>query len=230
MIKAIAVDDEPLALRIIAQHAAEVSFISLQQTFTDASAAADYLSQHKTDVLFVDIRMPDINGLQLAQLFKQSVQVVFTTAYPDYAVQGFELEATDYLLKPISLIRFLQACRKVQNNLQRVQTRREEVFLKESGEWIKVSPDTVVYAEAKGNYLKLVTADSEYLLRMTFEEVNEKLGRNYLRVHKSFIINPTYIDRIENHQVTLGINKIPVGMGYRQQMLESLGLKANTKS
>lgn len=229
MIKAIAVDDEPLALRIIEQHAAAVSFVSLQHTFTDASAAADYLSRHKADVLFVDIRMPDINGLQLAQLFKQSVQVVFTTAYPDYAVQGFELEATDYLLKPISLIRFLQACRKVQNNIQRVPADREEVFLKESGEWIKVNPDNVVYAEAKGNYLKLVTADSEYLLRMTFDELNEKLSRSYLRVHKSFIINPTYIDRIENHQVTLGINKIPVGTGYRQQMLEALGLKPNSR-
>lgn len=225
MIKAIAVDDEPLALRIIEQHAEAVSFLSLQQTFTDASSAADYLSRHNADALFVDIRMPDINGLQLAQLFKQSVQVVFTTAYPDYAVQGFELDATDYLLKPISLIRFLQACRKVQSNLQRIPTDREEVFLKESGEWIKVNPDNVVYAEAKGNYLKLVTADSEYLLRMTFDELNEKLGRTYLRVHKSFIINPTFIDRIENHQVTLGINKIPVGTSYRQQMLASLGLK-----
>lgn len=225
MIKAIAVDDEPLALDIIKQHAAGVSFIHLQQTFTDTTAAAAWLSQHKADVLFVDIRMPDIDGLQLAALFRQSVQVVFTTAYPDYAIHGFELEATDYLLKPISQIRFLQACRKVQDKIQHTHQGNGEVFLKEGTEWIKIIPAQVQYAEAKGNYLKLVTADREYLLRMTFAEMAVKMNYSYLRVHKSFMVNPALLDRIEHHSITIGINKIPVGTGYRQQMLAALGLK-----
>lgn len=225
MIKAIAVDDEPPALDVIQQHASGVSFIHLVQTFTDAATAATWLSQHKVDVLFVDIRMPDINGLELASLIRQSVQVVFTTAYPDYAVQGFELDATDYLLKPISQIRFLQACRKVQDKIQHTKHGDGEVFLKDGTEWIKIIPTQVQYAEAKGNYLKLVTADKEYLLRMTFAELETKMNYNYLRVHKSFMVNPAWLDRIEHHSVTIGISKIPVGTAYRQQMLAALGLK-----
>lgn len=225
MIKAIAVDDEPPALDVIQQHAAGVSFIHLVQTFTDAAAAAAWLSQHRVDVLFVDIRMPDINGLQLALLYRQSVQVVFTTAYPGYAVQGFELDATDYLLKPISQIRFLQACRKVQDKMQYSRQGDGEVFLKEGTEWIKIIPAQVQYAEAKGNYLKLVMVDKEYLLRMTFAELEAKMNYSYLRVHKSFMVNPAMLDRIEYHTVTIGINKIPVGTAYRLQMLAALGLK-----
>lgn len=223
MINAIAIDDEPLALSILQQHAAQVAFLNLQLVFTDGVEASGYLAQHTVDMVFLDIKMPDIDGLELAALLGKSVQVVFTTAYPDHAVRGFELQATDYLLKPISLVRFLQSCRRVQDKLQQRKA-EDEVFLKENGEWVKIKPAEVLYAEAKGNYMKIVTARDEYLLRMTFAEIQEKLKYTYLRVHKSFAVNPAYINRIELHQLTIGIIKIPVGAGYRNSLLQALGL------
>lgn len=222
MITAIAIDDEPLALEVLERHAAAISFLQLQQTFTDAVMAMKYLADNKVDVLFVDIKMPDITGLELAELYRNSTQIVFTTAYPEYAVNGFDLEATDYLLKPVSLARLLQACNKVLQQQQ--QLRSDEVFIRDNNEWIKIVPSQVLYAEAKGNYLKVVTGSEEYMLRMTFDELNNKLESDFLRVHKSYAVNPACIDRIEYHQLTIGIVKVPVGNSYRSNMMKSLGL------
>lgn len=229
IVNAIAIDDEPLALQVIEGHAKHISFLNLQQVFTDAFSAIAWLAKNKTDVLFVDIKMPDIDGLQLAELFRQSVQIVFTTAYPHYAVKGFDLQATDYLLKPIPLLRFLQACQKVQDkdNLHNVANADAEAFVKEGSEWIKINPAQVLYAEAKGNYLKIVTSTKEYLLRMTFSEMQDRLKYPFLRIHKSYAVNARLIDRIEPHQVTIGHDNIPVGAAYRYEMLNTLGLKSN---
>lgn len=196
-ITAIAIDDEPLALEIIKCHAAEVSFLDLKAVFTAPQAAIAYLSQNHVDVLFADIRMPDMSGLELAGLYNRQMQTVFTTAYPEYAVQGFEIDATDYLLKPVSLLRFLQACNKAMEKIK--HTAATEVFLKDGTEWIKIKPADIKYAEAQGNYIKLVTTANDILLRMSFSELEEKLKGNYLRAHKSYMVNPAYIDRIEHH-------------------------------
>ncbi len=223
MISAIAIDDEPLALQIIEEHAAQVQFLNLKGCFTNAVDAIQYLSANAVDVIFADIQMPDITGLQIAGQYSKEIQVVFTTAYPDYAIQGFELDVTDYLLKPISLLRFLQACQKVQQRKQ-PQTKHEDLFFKDGAEFVKVKPDEIQYAEAQGNYIKLVTTAEEHLLRMTFAELEEKLPAQLIRIHKSYAVNPSRIDRIETHQVTIGTAKIPVGNNYRKDMVTGLGL------
>lgn len=222
MISAIAIDDEPLALQIIKEHAAQVKFLQLEEHFTNAADAVQYLNDHKVDVVFADIQMPDITGLQIAAQYNKQVQIVFTTAHPDYALQGFELDVTDYLLKPISLLRFLQACQKVKLR-KRPEAGSAELFFKEGTEFIKIVPDEVHYAVSQGNYIKLVTTDSEHLLRLTFAELSEKLPQ-LIRVHKSYAVHPSKIDRIEVHQITVGTIKIPVGSNYRNIMMEGLGL------
>ena len=223
MISAIAIDDEPLALQIIEEHAAQVQFLQLKASFTNAVDAIQYLSANNVDVVFADIQMPDITGLQIAKEYSKSIQVVFTTAYPEYALQGFELNVTDYLLKPISLLRFLQACQKVSDRKQPVN-KTNELFFKDASEYVKVIPDEIQYAEAQGNYIKLVTTAKEHLLRLTFAELEEKLAGRLIRIHKSYAVNPSKIDRIETHQVTIGTNKIPVGSNYRKEMMAGLGL------
>ena len=222
-ISAIAVDDEPLALKVIEQHASNVSYLDFKASFTNTADAVAYLSMNEVDVIFLDIKMPDVSGLEMAAMVAGRAQVVFTTAYPDYAVDGFEMNAVDYLLKPVSLLRFVKACERVR---QRNETAElpTEVFLKDGGEWIKVTPGKVKYAEAQGNYIRLVTDAGSRLLRMSFSDLIEKLNGNYIRVHKSYMVNPVYIDRIEVHQLTIGADKIPVGASFRKDMLSSLGL------
>ena len=222
-ISAIAVDDEPLALKVIEQHASNVAYVDLKACFTNTADAVAYLSMNEVDVIFLDIKMPDVSGLEMAAMVAGRAQVVFTTAYPDYAVDGFEMNAVDYLLKPVSLLRFVKACERVR---QRNETAElpTEVFLKDGGEWIKVTPGKVKYAEAQGNYIRLVTDAGSRLLRMSFSDLIEKLNGNYIRVHKSYMVNPVYIDRIEVHQLTIGADKIPVGASFRKDMLSSLGL------
>lgn len=222
-ISAIVVDDEPLALKIIQQHAANVANVDLYACFSNTADAIAYLSTNVVDVVFLDIKMPDVSGLEIAAIIGDKAHVVFTTAYPDFAVDGFEMNAADYLLKPVSLLRFVKACDRVRQRIDN-NAKPTEVFLKDGSEWIKVDPAKMKYAEAQGNYLKLVTDEGSCLLRMSFSELIEKLNGNYIRVHKSYVVNPVYIDRIEVHQLTIGADKIPVGASYRKGMLQSLGL------
>lgn len=224
VLSAIAIDDEPLALQVLEKHAAEVSFLQLQQTFTDVADVINFLSVNKVDLLFADIKMPGISGLQLAETYKKDTQVIFTTAYSEYAVQGFDMAVTDYLLKPISLIRFLQACRKAQQNKAGV-AKNEEIFIRNSNDWVKIIPSQVMYAEAKGNYMKVITSADEHLLRMTFSDLKDKFP-GLLRVHKSYVVNPAFINRIEQHQLTIGFSKIPVGTAFRSNMMKLLGLNS----
>ena len=226
MIHAIAIDDEPLALEVLAGHARQLDFLLLDKTFTNAAEGIDHLQKNKTDVLFLDIKMPDKNGLDIAAQLSKTLHIIFTTAYAEYAVNGFELNATDYLLKPISLTRFVQACNKVKERLVH-GTEEKELFFKDSGTWHKVLPKQLLYIESQGNYLKIVTKDRNFLIRQTLYELEQNLPDYFVKTHKSFIINTRKIDRMELHQLTIGFSNIPVSEHYRKYLFNILGLKNN---
>ncbi|RTQ50306.1 response regulator transcription factor [Hymenobacter gummosus] len=223
--RAIAIDDEPVALEVVRALAAKVPFVALQATFTDAFQGLAYLQQEPVDLLFVDINMPDISGLELVGSLPQKPLVIFTTAYAEHAVSGFELDAVDYLLKPFSLARFVKACNKAHELLQ---LRRQSsapvpppapvvdyLFLKTGYEQVKVRFDDILYLEAAGNYITFVLTGQRLLTRMTFHEVQELLPRGqFIRIHRSYIVARHRIDRIERHQVRVGAANLPVGASY----------------
>ncbi len=223
MLHAIAIDDEPLALEVLKGHARQLDFILLEKTFTNALKGLEYLQNNKADLLFLDIKMPDKNGLDVATLLPKNLQVIFTTAYAQYAVNGFELNATDYLLKPISLTRFTQACNKARK--QQENTKEQELIIKDNGVWHKIPVDQVLYIESQGNYLKLVTKNRNYLVRQTLYELEKQLPGYFAKAHKSFVINTRQIDRIEPQQVTIGFTAIPVSETYKKELFNVLGLK-----
>ncbi len=224
MLHAVAIDDEPLALDVLTNHARELDFIRLERTFTNASEGLEYLRRNKTDLLFLDINMPDRNGLDIAAQLPSHLQLIFTTAYAEHAVHGFELNATDYLLKPVSLARFTQACQKARQQLEN-GIEKEELFIKESGIWYKIRIQELLYIESQGNYLKLVTKNRGYLVRHTLHEFEQQLPASFGRTHKSFIVNTRNIDRVEPEQVAIGAVVIPVSAGYKKEFFNKLGLK-----
>ncbi|SFC02186.1 DNA-binding response regulator, LytR/AlgR family [Parapedobacter composti] len=217
MITAIAIDDEPIALDVVANHAAKVPFLELKATFTNAFEAMDYLRQHPVDLLFLDIKMPDISGIEFFRSLSKKPLVIFTTAYSEHAVAGFELDAVDYLLKPFSLARFLKACNKAQEWLQlrSSETKPQYVFIKTGYEQVKVVFDDIDYLEATGNYVNFVLGHRHILSRMTITECETLLpAERFARIHRSFIVSIAKIEKMERHQLTVNGSFLPIGASY----------------
>ena len=219
---AIAIDDEPMALEVVRSLAAKVPYLDLKASFTDAFKALEYLQHEPVDLLFLDIKMPDISGLEFVTSLHKKPLVIFTTAYSEHAVISFELDAIDYLLKPFSLARFVKACNKAQELLQlRSQTvaPKDYLFLKTGYEQVKVHYDEILYLEAAGNYITFVLETKKLLSRMTINEITEQLPpEKFTRVHRSYIVANDKIEKIERHQVQVKGNFVPVGASYMQQL------------
>jgi len=225
--KAIAIDDEPLALEIVKSHAAKLPWLKLEACFTDAFKALEYLQNNQVDLIFLDIKMPDINGLDfLAGLHSKPI-VIFTTAYSEHAVKSFDLDAVDYLLKPFSLSRFIKACSKALElyNARKGKEETDHCFIKTGYEQVKLFFDQILYVSAEGNYLNFVTTDKKILSRMTMAEGEQLLPEDiFVRIHRSFIVNKKKIDVIERNQINIAGFQIPVGDAFRQAV-QGLGIK-----
>ena len=217
MITAIAIDDEPVALEVVRSHAAKVPFLDLQATFTNAFQAMDYLRQYPVDLLFLDIKMPDISGIEFFRSLSRKALVVFTTDYSEHAVAGFELDAVDYLLKPLSLPRFLKTCNKVQEwlVLRNNGSKREHIFVKTGYDQVKVDFHAIDYLEATGNYVNFVMGDHHVLSRMTISECEALLPTDrFARIHRSFIAAVGKVEKIERHRLTVNGSTLPIGASY----------------
>ena len=224
MIHAIAIDDEPLALEVLQHHAAKIDFITLEHTFTDCAEGIAYVMEHKPDALFLDINMPDHNGMDIAPGLSAGVQIVFTTAYAEHAATGFELDATDYLLKPIPFARFEQACYKIVH--RRATYGARYILVKEKGMWNKIMLCDVLFIEAKGNYLQLVTHAGRHLVRRTMQEMINELPSWFCRAHKSYIVNMDAVSSVAADQVVAGGHAIPLSPAYKADVYNRAGIEA----
>lgn len=223
--KAIAVDDEPIALGVIESHASKVPFLELKASFTDAFKAMDYLQKESIDLVFLDIKMPDISGIDFYHSLNKKPLLIFTTAYSEHAVTSFEMDAVDYLLKPFSLSRFAKACNKAYElyNFRGTAPAPDYCYLKTGYEQVKVFFDDILYLEAAGNYITFALKDKNILSRLTFGEAMALLPPlNFVRIHRSFMVAVNKIDKVERHQVTLGKTTIPVGEAYSQDLTAAL--------
>ncbi|WP_205601693.1 LytR/AlgR family response regulator transcription factor [Sphingobacterium sp. xlx-130] len=215
MIKAIAIDDEPIALDIIKNYAAKVSFLQLDATFVNAFEAIEHLNKNEVDLLFLDIRMPDISGIDFYDSLVRKPILVFTTAYSEHAITGFEMEALDYLLKPFTFSRFLKTCNKAYDTLQSKRKTPTHIYIKDSHNIVKLDFDEILFIEATGNYMKYVLQTTEILARSTIKEVMEQLPSEvFQQVHRSFIVNLEKISKIERHQLSIASHVIPVSASY----------------
>ncbi len=222
---AIAIDDEPIALDVIRAHAAMVPFIELRETFTNAFEALSYLQKNKTDLIFLDIKMPDISGIDFLNSINNAPMVIFTTAYSEHAVQSFELDAVDYLLKPFSLPRFLKACNKVYElyslrNRSQADEPPPSIFIKDGYEQIKVRLGDILFIEAAGNYAKIFLQDDTSLsTRITITDMQLMLPANkFIRTHRAFIVARDKVSKFDKTQININEHIIPIGATYSQCM------------
>ncbi|MFC4212933.1 LytR/AlgR family response regulator transcription factor [Pedobacter lithocola] len=221
---AIAIDDEPIALEIIRSHASKVPFIELSAAFTNAFEAITYLQQNKIDLIFLDIKMPDISGIDFLRSLSKPPMVIFTTAYTEHAVQSFELDAVDYLLKPFSLSRFLKACNKVHElynfRNQRAETKSEYIFIKDGYEQVKVELNEILFVEASGNYTQIQLKDKLLSSRITINDLAELLPKtDFIRCHRAFIVAKNKITKFDRSQIFIGDKVIPIGATYNNLQL-----------
>jgi DNA-binding LytR/AlgR family response regulator len=223
MLTAIAIDDEPQALQVVQLLAAKVPFLELQATFTNAFTALAYLQTHPVDVLFVDIKMPDMTGVELVQGLPRVPLLIFTTAYSEYAVQGFELDAVDYLLKPFSLARFAKACAKaLERQPARILASSPAILVKTGYEEERLLLQDILYVEADGNYLTYVLPARRVLTRQTLAEALRQLpAQHFVRVHRSYIVALNKVEKIARHELTVAGSSIPIGASY-ESMLPAL--------
>ncbi|WP_428653201.1 LytR/AlgR family response regulator transcription factor [Runella sp.] len=221
---AIAIDDEPASLEVLRRHAEKVPFISLVQTFVSTAEALVFLNQHSVDVLFLDVQMPDMLGTEFARLLKtDKTQVIFVTAYAEYAVEGFALHALDYLLKPVEFGRFLQACNRALSQHSKQTGESSSIFVKDGYDWVRVTIDEILYIQSDTNLLFIHERTRKITTRMTLNEMLTQLPTDkFLRIHKSYLVALKAIQKMERHQVTVGNVAIPLAGSYKAALEERL--------
>lgn len=222
-LQAIAIDDEPIALEVVKNLLEEIPFIQLMGCFTKAIEAISFLQDNSIQLIFLDIKMPGLSGIEFIRSLQNPPMVIFTTAYSEHAVQSFELDAIDYLLKPFSFSRLLKACNKAfelhqmkGNNKQVVSEPLPVIFIKSGFEQIRIDLADLRYAESIGNYMKLhLNEQPPVMSRLTTSEAEALLPVNvFIRVHRSFIVAKEKITKVDKRSVWLNETEIPIGPSY----------------
>jgi two-component system LytT family response regulator len=221
MIRAIALDDEEPALRVIDALCQKTEGqIRLEKTFTQPVEAIKYLKKFPVDLIFLDINMPGISGVEFAKQLDPGIMIVFSTAYSEYAVEGFNLQAIDYLMKPIAYDRFLQAVNKAKQQMENQLVSNEKPYLSVRANYslLRIYTENILYIEGMDDYLKIHVKDQRpIVVRMTMKSVEEKLpSKEFVRVHRSFIVPLSRIDKIRNKIIHLQDVEIPIGNKYEE--------------
>lgn len=225
-LKCIVVDDEPMALKLMESYVDKTPFLSLEKTCSSGFQVLDYLNTNRVDVIFLDIQMPGLNGVELSKILPSNTRVIFTTAFNEYAVQGFKVEALDYLLKPISYEEFLVSANKAKEwflLLEKSKSAQQPdlpgfIFIKSDYKQIKIKLDDILYVEGLKDYVKVwvTTQDKPFLTLMTLKKMESQLGTSkFMRIHRSFIIALHKIDEIERNQVIINKKRITISEPYR---------------
>ena len=230
MLKAIAIDDEPIALEIVKALAAKVPFVEIVGVYTDAYEGMKRLQQDRIDLIFLDIKMPDISGIEFIRSIPHPPMVIFTTAYSEHAVQSFELDAIDYLLKPFSATRFLKACNKAYElYLLKRQSAGgaaspDHVFIKSGYGQVRVKLDDILYVQSTGNYMQFVLTEEKLLSRLTMTEAEALLpSPAFIRVHRSYLVASGKVSKVERDTLWIGDKELPIGAGYAREIAKITG-------
>jgi len=240
-INCIAVDDEPLALEIIKEYCAKVPFLNLMQAFDNAIDTMEYLRNNRVDLIFLDIQMEDLTGIQLLTALNVKPYVIMTTAYDNYALQGFDLDVTDYLLKPFSFERFFKGVNKVYDRMlnnanipevKKVTTypsdmvERDYFFVKTETHIEKITTSEVLYVEGMGDYWRIVTKNKRIMTLMNASGIEDVLPENqFCRVHRSYFVALNKIESIERRHIKIADQRIPIGDTYQKNFFDIIEKK-----
>lgn len=231
-IRCIIVDDEPMAREILESHLSKIDTIKVVSSCKSAIEAFNVISTETVDLIFLDINMPEISGLSFAKSINKNIKIIFTTAYREYAVDGFDLQAVDYLLKPISFERLLQGVNKYFNestpvaqkeNKEIVSEKSDSVFVRSERKMIKINFSEILFIESLSDYIKIHLQDKSVVTRETISNIEAKLPQqDFLRVHRSYIVALKAIDSFTAELVEIGRKQIPISRSYKESVLERL--------
>lgn len=231
-IKCLIVDDEPAAIRVIENYLQQLKHLKVVGKCNSAFEAIEFLTNNKIDLMFLDINMPGFSGIELLKSLRNPPLVVVTTACREYAVESFDLEVIDYLHKPYSFDRFFRAIQRVEEKLESIRKpsahdkvkteEKDHIFIKSEKKHHKIQFKDLLFIEAMGDYCKIITSDNTYLSYLTLKKLVKMLPDNFIRVHKSFIVQTNKIEQIEGNMIRIDKQKIPVGFSYREVIAKLL--------
>jgi two-component system LytT family response regulator len=227
--KCIILDDEPPATRILENYIGKVNFLEKSAVFNDSLKALEFLNTQAVDVIFLDIQMPQLTGLQISRIISKDIKVIFTTAYPDFALEGFELNAVDYLVKPISFERFYQAVSKL-NTEPKIEVSSNSnssdfIFVKTDGKnkFQKLFLDEILYVESLQNYVCIHTLKQQIITHSSLKNVIESLpGKDFIQIHKSYVIAVKQIESTDNFSVFINEKELPIGATFKNSFFEKI--------
>jgi two-component system, LytTR family, response regulator len=224
-IRCIIIEDEPLAVKVLSDYILQVPFLKLEETFKDAFLATDWLRQNNTDLIFLDIHLPRLKGMSFLKTLTNPPAVIITTAYHQYAVEGFDLNVTDYLLKPFDFERFLKAVTKIrtsESDIQKSDAKQDTkdfMFLNVQKKRVKILFSEILYIESQQEYVKIISTNKDYIIKMSTHEIESLLPANlFRRIHRSFIVSISKIESYSAEIVEINGVSIPIGRGYRDVM------------
>ena len=221
MIRAIAIDDEPPALKLLENFCAQANYIALLKTFTKPQEASAWINENPADLLFLDIRMPSMSGIDLFKALEHKPLVIFTTAYSEYAVEGFDLDVVDYLLKPFTYERFLKATSRAKEYYDYIRSDKkpeQHIIIRADYSLNKILLSDILFIESAGDYLKFHLQKGKTIVaRMTMKAIMEKLpSDNFVRAHRSYVVALAHITAIHDKNIILGSAIIPIGLNYEE--------------
>ena len=223
-IKCIVVDDEPLAVSLLGSYIEKIPFFELVFSTENPILALEYIQKNDADLIFLDIQMPELSGINFMKIVGDKLKYILTTAYSEYALEGYEHNVIDYLLKPISFDRFQKSALKAQERFPTNETSANSYFfVKSSGQQHKINFDEILYIESIKDYVNIKTDNQEYIVLDTLKSLENQLPENFARVHKSFILNLDKIEKIDVRNVFLNSGKeIPIGETYKSEFFQKL--------
>jgi DNA-binding LytR/AlgR family response regulator len=222
----IIVDDEPVARKILHEFVEQVPFMDLQGKFENAMKAEAFLKNNIIDIVFLDIEMPKVSGMQLLQKMHIESIVILTTAFPQYALEGYELDVIDYLLKPFAFSRFLKAVQKAKDyyglkHLATATMQSSYIFIKSDKRIEKIELNDILYAESVGNYVSVYTAGKKFLAYLTMKSLESQLPLNeFIKIHQSYLVNASKIEAIEGNEIKIGSRSLPISRNYREIVMK----------
>ena len=221
-LKCVIVDDEPIALEILTSYIDKTGQLELIKSCKNASETLVFMQENTADLYFLDINMPEITGLSLAKIIDKKAKVIFTTAYREYAVDGFNLQAVDYLLKPISYDRFLQAIQKIIPS-KTAENNVDFMFVRSERKMVKINFDTILYIESLSDYVKIITPQKTIVTRENISSLEEKLAHdNFIRIHRSYIVSITKMTSYTNEFIEIENKALPISRSYKESVLQKL--------
>jgi DNA-binding LytR/AlgR family response regulator len=227
MLTCIAIDDEPLALQVLKKYIEKIYFLECKGLFTDAEEARKFIESAAVDIIFLDIQMPDMNGIEFSRsLSLKHTAVVFTTAFSEYAIEGFNVDAVDYMLKPIEYDRFLKGVYKAKeyvDYLNSQELHQGYIFVKSDYQMVKIFLKDIIYIEGLDDYIKIYLSQRSVLTLMTLKTIMQRLpAREFIRVHRSYIVPVSRIDHISKSKIRIGEKEIPIGISYSEGFFSAM--------